>query len=429
MRPVIRAERISKQYRVGRRASYSTLRDTLAESVRGLTSRKRNSDETERTIWALRDVDFEIHPGEVVGLVGRNGAGKSTLLKIISRITEPTTGRIELYAKTGSLLEVGTGFHHELTGRENVFLNGAILGMSRENTARRFDEIVAFSEIEKFIDTPVKFYSSGMYVRLAFAVAAHLEPEILIVDEVLAVGDMSFQQKCLDKMRQLRAQTQAIILVSHNMISIRAICSRVMLLAQHKLAADGAPNTIIPLYEKAVASNDDSEENWNQLERGTGQIRIHAITLLDSDGKKRQSFEIGEKLNVVIEYNAIERFEGAIAYAAIRRLDDFVCVATSTKLEGITLPPLEGPGVMSVEIPELMVVPGHYVMDVVFYDHNIDYRAYFIGRKRVEFNVTSSQRSFDKFYGVFYQKPHWTINGHKPISSVSDSDIEDRSSK
>ena len=419
MRPVIKAEKISKQYRLGaKQPAYSTLRDTFTESLRAWTRKVDPSKDSEKTIWALRDVDFEIHPGEVVGIVGRNGAGKSTLLKIISRITEPTTGRIELYAKTGSLLEVGTGFHQELTGRENVFLNGAILGMSREDTARRFDEIVAFAEIEKFIDTPVKFYSSGMFVRLAFAVAAHLEPEILIVDEVLAVGDMAFQQKCLRKMQQLRAQTQAIILVSHNMISIRAICSRVMLLSHQHLAADGGPDTVIPLYEKAVAQNDESE-NWDEVANGTGQVRITGLTLTDGLSEKRQSFEIGEKVNVVIEYNATERVEGAVAYAAIRRPDDFICVATSTKLEGVTLPPLEGPGVISLEIPELMVVPGHYVLDVIFYDKNIDYRTYFVGRKRIEFNVTSSLTSLDGLYGVVYQKQKWNINGRHTANNES----------
>jgi lipopolysaccharide transport system ATP-binding protein len=424
MKPVITAKSISKEYRIGSRTSaYSTLRDSFAGTLSALKNRRRrNNAETDRIIWALKDVDFEVQTGEVVGLVGRNGAGKSTLLKIISRITEPTSGRIELYAKTGSLLEVGTGFHQELTGRENVFLNGAILGMGREQTARRFDEIVAFAEIEKFIDTPVKFYSSGMYVRLAFAVAAHLEPEILIVDEVLSVGDMAFQQKCLDKMREMRQQTHAIILVSHNMISIRAICSRAMLLSRGTIVADGVPGTVVPLYEKAVAENEENGDNWDEIANGTGQVRITAISLTDSSSKKRQTFEIGEKVNVVIEYNAIERIEGAVAYAAIRRPDDFICVATSTKLEGVTLPPLEGPGVISFEIPELLVVPGHYVLDVVFYDHNIDYRSYFVGRKRVEFNVTSTITTFDGMYGVFYQRQNWKINGH--TARIGDSELQ-----
>lgn len=418
MKPVIKAEKISKQYRLGSgRSVYPTFVDTFSRSVRALTTRNRTEDE--RLIWALRDIDFDINPGDVVGIVGKNGAGKSTLLKIISRITQPTTGKIELYAKTGSLLEVGTGFHQELTGRENVFLNGAILGMTREETTRRFDEIVAFAELEKFIDTPVKFYSSGMYVRLAFAVAAHLEPEILIVDEVLAVGDMGFQQKCLEKMRQLREQTHAIIIVSHNMISIRAICSRVMLLSHARLAADGKPETVIPLYEKDVAENEETGA-WDEEASGTGEIRIEAVLMTDGRSEHRQSFEIGEKVNVVIEYNATERVEGAVAYVAIRRPDDFICVASSTKLEGITLPPLEGPGVISLEIPELVVVPGHYVLDVIFYDRNIDYRSYFLGRKRLEFNVTSRISSLDGLYGVVYQKQRWKINGHSSFINESE---------
>ena len=410
MNPVIRAEKLGKKYRIGaRRAAFMTLRGSVTETLSAPFRRWRDGGQAEkdRTLWALNDVSFDIQPTEVVGIVGRNGAGKSTLLKILSRITEPTTGRVELYAKTGSLLEVGTGFHPELTGRENTFLNGAILGMTRAETARKFDEIVAFSEIEKFIDTPVKFYSSGMYVRLAFAVAVHLEPEILIIDEVLSVGDMAFQQKCLQKVRQIRTQTKAIILVSHSMISVKAICSRVMLLSEGCLAADGKPDAVIPLYEKLM--HESSSENRDEVANGMGQIQITALRLVDSQGLERNAFEIGEKVKVVVEYDAVQPVKDVVAYAAIRRPDDFICVGTSTKLEHITLPPLEGPGVIEVEIPELLVIPGHYVMDVVFYDHNFEYRAYFLGRKRVGFEVTSDIPALDAMYGVFYQKQHWKI--------------------
>ncbi|HEY3028101.1 MAG TPA: ABC transporter ATP-binding protein [Pyrinomonadaceae bacterium] len=409
MKSVISAENVSKRYRVGsRQAAYSTLRDAFAETIRApLQKLRRRLGQQEETIWALKDVTFDIEPTEVVGIIGHNGAGKSTLLKILSRITEPTSGRVNLYGKTGSLLEVGTGFHPELTGRENVFLNGAILGMKRTDIGRKFDEIVTFSEIENFIDTPVKFYSSGMYVRLAFAVAAHLEPEILIVDEVLSVGDMAFQQKCIQKMSQMRKQTKAIIFVSHSMISVRALCSRVMLLSQGKLAADGDPNTVVPLYEKLTPERIETREWRDEVAEGMGQIRIKTLRLLDAQGVERQTFEIGEKVNVVVEYDAVEPMTDVVAYAAIRRPDDFICVGSSTRLEGINLPPLEGPGTIEVNIPELLVIPGHYVLDFIFYDHNFDYRAYFLGRKRVEFNVKSDLQSLDGMYGVFYQKQDW----------------------
>ncbi len=228
MRPIIRVENLSKQYRIGaHQAPYRTLRETLTDAVKSPLKRfSRKEHPEENTIWALKDINFEVFPGDVVGIIGRNGAGKSTLLKVLSRITEPTTGKVDLYGRVGSLLEVGTGFHQELSGRDNVYLNGAILGMSRNEIDRKFDEIVDFAEIEKFIDTPVKHYSSGMYMRLAFAVAAHLEPEILIVDEVLAVGDISFQKKCLGKMEDVAKEGRTVLFVSHNVIALRSLCAK-----------------------------------------------------------------------------------------------------------------------------------------------------------------------------------------------------------
>ncbi len=248
MRSIIKVEGLSKQYSIGsRHAPYATLRESLVESLkspfgRGLRSRSEK-------FFALKDVSFEIAPGEVVGIVGRNGAGKSTVLKILSRITEPTTGRVELYGRVGSLLEVGTGFHPELTGRENIFLNGAILGMRRTEIARKFDEIVEFAEIEKFIDTPVKFYSSGMYTRLAFAVAAHLESEILVVDEVLAVGDSQFQKKCLGKMEDVSKLGRTVLFVSHNLASLNRLCRTGIYLDAGHLREHGNIQKVLARYQ------------------------------------------------------------------------------------------------------------------------------------------------------------------------------------
>src|SRR5229473_362184 len=250
----IRAEGLSKRYRIGHRERYSTLRDVLARSLRApwtLFRRAKNE-----TFWALKDVSVEVQEAEVLGLIGRNGAGKTTLLKILSRITRPTTGWAEIHGRVGSLLEVGTGFHPELTGRENTFLSGAILGMGRAEIARKFDEIVAFAELEKFIDTAVKHYSSGMYVRLAFAVAAHLEPEILLVDEVLAVGDINFQKKCLGKMGDVARAGRTVVLVSHQLNQIRRLCHRVVWIDAASIRQDGSPEAVVNAYEAAMSKSE-----------------------------------------------------------------------------------------------------------------------------------------------------------------------------
>lgn len=252
---VIRAENLSKLYRIGERETHLTLRDTLARVVSAPARLFRRSNgngngHAAATIWALKDASFEVRQGEVVGIIGRNGAGKSTLLKILSRVTKPTTGHAEVRGRLGTLLEVGTGFHAELTGRENTFLNGAILGMSKKEVARKFDEIVAFAEIEKFIDTPVKHYSSGMYLRLAFAVAAHLETEILIVDEVLAVGDAAFQKKCLGKIGTVASQGRTVLFVSHNIVAVQRLTRRCLLMDEGRVAAIGASDPIIAQYQR-----------------------------------------------------------------------------------------------------------------------------------------------------------------------------------
>ena len=261
MNPAITIDRVSKEYRLGQRERYRALRDTLAELLRApargmsrLFGDTSNAEARDNRIWALRDVSFEVGQGEVIGIVGRNGAGKSTLLKVLSRITAPTEGRVAIRGLVGSLLEVGTGFHPELSGRENVFLNGAILGMKRRDILRKFDEIVGFAEVERFIDTPVKHYSSGMQMRLAFAVAAHLDPEVLIVDEVLAVGDAAFQQKCLGKVGEVTKSGRTVLLVSHQLNQVRRLCNRVVWLDGGRVRQIGPTAEVVTGYEGALST-------------------------------------------------------------------------------------------------------------------------------------------------------------------------------
>ncbi|MEJ7615971.1 MAG: ABC transporter ATP-binding protein [Pyrinomonadaceae bacterium] len=258
-------------------------------------------------MWALKDINFEVRPGEVLGIIGRNGAGKSTLLKILSRITEPTAGRVTLYGRVGSLLEVGTGFHPELTGRENIRLNGAILGMKREEIERKFDEIVEFSEIEKFIDTPVKWYSSGMYLRLAFSVAVHLEPEILIMDEVLAVGDAAFQQKCMNKMQDIRKQGRTILFVSHSMPAITRMCNRAIYLAEGTVLSDGSAEEVSKTYLSSTIKT-TAKRSWQDLSQAPGNeiVRLRSVRVRTEDGQCTETVDIREAVGIDIEYEVLK---------------------------------------------------------------------------------------------------------------------------
>jgi lipopolysaccharide transport system ATP-binding protein len=252
MHPIIQVRNLGKQYRVV--SGNASLREAIAKRFKSSFHGNGNGDAQTDLLWALRNVSFEVKPGEVVGLVGRNGAGKSTLLKILSRVIKPSTGEVDVYGRVGSLLEIGTGFHPDLTGRENIYLNGAIIGMRREEIKRKFDEIVAFAEVERFLDTPVRYYSSGMYLRLAFAVAGHFEPEILMLDEVLAVGDAAFQRKCLDKMKQISSEGRTVFFVSHNLSSIQELCTRALLVEAGQLIEDGSTYDVSVKYLDMVAA-------------------------------------------------------------------------------------------------------------------------------------------------------------------------------
>ncbi len=296
---VIKVENLSKLYYLGG-TKHNSLRDTIVGFVKNPKRAAKNE------LWALKDVSFEVGDGETLGIIGKNGAGKSTLLKILSRITKPTSGNAEIHGRIGSLLEVGTGFHNELSGRENIFLNGAILGMKRTEIEAKFDEIVAFSEIEKFIDTPVKHYSSGMYMRLAFSVAAHLEPEILIVDEVLAVGDVAFQKKCLNKMRDVGQKGRTVLFVSHDMQAVSRLCNRAIWIKDGIIAKDGETNAVVGEYLHEQ-SQTGAEKSWENLEKAPGNevVKLQSVRVCDKNGETASAFDIRQPIGVEMTYKVL----------------------------------------------------------------------------------------------------------------------------
>lgn len=344
----ITVENLGKSYLVGHNAAqperYTALRDVIARNAKNLARKTRDmlngrtimqGDEVEE-FWALKDINFEIKQGDKVGIIGRNGAGKSTLLKILSRITEPTLGRVQINGRVASLLEVGTGFHPELSGRENIFLNGAILGMSRREIQRKFDEIIDFAEVEKFLDTPVKRYSSGMYVRLAFAVAAHLEPEILVVDEVLAVGDMQFQRKCLGKMENVANEGRTVLFVSHNMAALLNLCTKAILLNKGMIINQGEANSIAKQYI-SIGGESAGELIWPDRTNAPGndRIRLHALRFV-SNGSITSNVNIDQEVRAEIEFWNLK--EGAKVSTSIHLLDQMgTCVLASANMHSANL--------------------------------------------------------------------------------------------
>jgi lipopolysaccharide transport system ATP-binding protein len=415
--PIIQVENLGKKYRLRQQSAerYTAMRDVVASKVRKLLrpgAGKETASSTYNDFWALKDISFEVKPGEVVGIIGRNGAGKSTLLKILSRITEPSKGRITLGGRVASLLEVGTGFHPELTGRENIYLNGAILGMAKTEIRRKFDEIVAFAEVEKFLDTPVKRYSSGMYVRLAFAIAAHLDSEILIVDEVLAVGDASFQKKCLGKMDDVREGGRTVLFVSHDLRNVSRLCTRAILLAGGLVATDGAVDTVVAEYTSALLPSQSGYANLvdHGDRSGTGLARFHDIELLDAASCRTSLFSHGSDMMIRVLLRVDTPVPGAklaviIATAEGVAVHDFWNVDDGPTWNG-------GPGAhtFTVRIPRLRLYPGSYIINLWLGDAQLQRLDYV--KQAISFEVGPAStgvpdRPLLTVNGLVAQEAHW----------------------
>jgi lipopolysaccharide transport system ATP-binding protein len=411
MKPILHAENVGKQYRIdGQRARYATLRESLSATFSAPWRRPRGAAaRRSEKIWALKDVSLDVQRGEVLGIIGRNGDGKSTLLKVLSRITDPTTGLVDLYGRVGSLLEVGTGFHPELTGRENILLNGAILGMKRREILCHFDRMVAFAELEQFIDTPVKRYSSGMYLRLAFAVAAHLEPEILVIDEVLAVGDAAFQKACLGKLNEVARQGRTVLFVSHHMPAVKSLCTRVVHLSQGTIVDDGPPQAVVATYLAAAQETLSAERRWDVAERpGSSQFRLCSLRVLDPRGEVTGVYSSSEPIVIEMEFE-LESLHSALVVGFDLINHDGVVVFKSLHNDRHPRdwPPVKaGHNRIRCEIPAGLLNGGTYSVAPKVGLHSI---AYFLnGEAEVSFDVLldHSESPFwnaasrDKFTGV-----------------------------
>src|SRR5262245_3839087 len=396
---VIRAEALGKRYRISHR------RERRADGS-PCDSSPRHED-----FWALRDVSFEVKRGEALGIIGRNGAGKSTLLKLLSRITEPTEGQARIRGRVASLLEVGTGFHPELTGRENIYLNGSILGMSKADIRKKFDAIVAFAEVAKFLDTPVKRYSSGMYVRLAFSVAAHLEPEILVVDEVLSVGDVAFQRKCMDYMKRLARSGITILLVSHNLFAVKAMCRRTLVLSAGRLQFDGLAATGVEIYQE----NSQLEATAGALEdvgRDISQwpIILSGLDFLDAEGRPRSTYDHGERMRVRIHYELRRPIKFPNFYLSFQRSDSVWCCSFSAARDGVTTPLLKESGFIELLTPPMRLVSDVYGTYAAVWDQ--EFKNLYSAQNGPNFHVRDEVLNSN--FGVFHEPAewHWRANGN-----------------
>lgn len=395
----IKAEGLGKCYKLGTKGyQHNSLRDSLEAAVTGLIQRKKKP---KGEFWALRNASFEIKRGENVGIIGLNGAGKSTLLKILSQIVTPTEGKAQVAGRLGALLEVGTGFHRELTGRENIFLYGSILGMSHAEVEAKYDRIVEFSEIAKFIDTPVKHYSSGMYVRLAFAVAAHLDPDILLLDEVLAVGDLAFQKKCIDFAKSLEHKGSTILFVSHNMFSIKTMCPRVIYLRKGEIVFDGPTDEGLKLYE---ADSRLAISHWFDKEGTEPAFNAINISLVGEDGIEKTVFNFGERMKVRVHYKTTRPIKLPDIRIGINRSDEIHCCTFNTHADNIDLPEISGEGVVEMETPPLNLVSDMYFTTIAVRERGIQISSQIGSAFHMNHPLFASNA-----FGVFHEPAQWRL--------------------
>lgn len=430
---VISVEDLSKSYRlgvIGTGTFYGDLKRWWAMK-RGQPDPYRKVGETDRgesdgaTIWALRDIDFTVQEGEAIGIIGRNGAGKSTLLKILSRVTAPTSGVIRIKGRIASLLEVGTGFHPELTGRENVYLNGAILGMSRREVRGKFDEIVDFSGVEKFIDTPVKRYSSGMYVRLAFAVAAHLEPEILIVDEVLAVGDAEFQKRCLGKMNDVAHKGRTVLFVSHNMAAVAALCSRACLFHGGNLIENGNVNSVIGSYLETMKSPERISVNERTDRGGDGTVRVTDLRILNEKGDVVDAVRSGHDVSFSIDYLSLDgsQLHNVKVGIGIYTVMGNFLVYCSNELVGVDFKTVPAEGRIFCTIPRIPLAAGQYYLNISFLSKGIlaDWISEALLLQVVESDFFGTGKLPPATHGGLLISQQWRIASSAPVNLSEDS--------
>ena len=396
----IQVHKMSKQYEIiSGRQRHDTLRELIAERFQ--TAFRRNGSAREKsTFWALQDVSLQVNKGEILGIIGHNGAGKSTLLKILSRVTEPTCGSAVIRGRVGSLLEVGTGFHMELTGRENIYLNGAILGMRKDEISKKFDEIVSFSELEKFLDMPVKRYSSGMYVRLAFSVAAHFRPDILLLDEVLAVGDLDFQRKCMDYANSLKNDNATILLVSHNMFSIKVMCNRAICLEDGKLCFDGPATEAIEFYEK----NSSKKQHVSPADAHKFPIRFTDITISDEDGNPCYIFDHGQRMRIRLKFTTARPLKDPNFIIAFIRSDNVNCINFCTALDDFQIASIDGESSIELITPNLKLVAELYTIHALVRDSSFqNLYSFQVGPKfHIRHNLLNTH------FGVFHEHAKWS---------------------
>lgn len=396
----IEADGLGKRYLLGaNRERTDTLRDLIAGAGRSMLAR-RSTRPDRAPFWALREASFRIAEGESVGIIGLNGAGKSTLLKMLARIIEPSEGRARISGRVGALLEVGTGFHWELTGRENVYLYGSILGMSRRQISERFDAIVSFAEIPQFIDTPVKRYSSGMYVRLAFSVAAQLQPDVLLLDEVLAVGDLAFQRKCIEFARGLQRRNATILFVSHNMHSIKTMCDRVIYLRKGQVAYDGPTEKGLELYEQDCRLSD---LGWIAAPREEWPLEITRCELIDASGAAKSVWDFGESPTLRVAFETRRPLEDPNVIVGIARADGVACCNYSSELDGAATGRLTGPGAFEVRMPPLKLVSDMYTLSIFLRERG--FGRVLCGQVGTTFHVRHSL--LDTHFGVYHEPAAW----------------------